>query len=157
LRRERWSWPAPSSVAGVAVPDVRGLTLPAAKNRLAAAGFRMQQLDATNGLSCASSISTGDVAFYGPKRAPQGSTVTVCPSSGAAQDVYVPPPPPPPTYYPPPTSEAPPPPPTSTSSAAQPTQPPQPTHSAPPPKPKPSSSKPKPHVKPKPSKSKPRH
>jgi hypothetical protein len=104
----------------------------------------MQQLDAANGLACASSVTIGNVAFYGPHRATKGSTITVCPSSGAPQDVYVPPPPPPPPVYYPPVTQAPVPP-ASSSSSAQPTHTPQ---VKPQPKPKP--------TKPKPTKSKPR-
>ncbi len=153
LHTQHWTWPNPDTVAGVTVPDVRGLSLPAASNRLASAGFRMDQLDAANGLACASTVTTGNVAFYGPHRAPKGTTVTVCPSSGAPQDVYVPPPPPPPpTYIPPPTTVAPAPQPnpaTSSSSSA-----PQPTHTrSPVVKPKPSPTEVKPS-KPKPTKTK---
>jgi membrane peptidoglycan carboxypeptidase len=156
LRGQHWNWPKPVSVPGNLVPDVSGMSLAAAKAHLAAAGFKMQQLDAANALSCASSITTGNVAFYGPKRAPRGATITVCPSSGAGQDVYVPPPPPPPPTYIPPPSSAPAPAPTT--SAPQPTQAPPSTHS-PRPQPKPTHTKPRPQPKPKPkpSKSKPRH
>jgi beta-lactam-binding protein with PASTA domain len=122
------------------VPDVRGLSLSAARKRLAEAGFRMAQLDPADGAQCASSVTAGDVAFYGPHRAPKGVTITVCPSSGAQQSVYVPPPPPPPpTYIPPPTTYQPP-----VTSSSAPSRTPQAR----------TSSKPRPTPKPKPSKTK---
>jgi membrane peptidoglycan carboxypeptidase len=156
LAGQHWTWPDPNTVPGTNVPDVSGLSLAAARKKLADAGFRMQQLDAAGGVECASSETLGDVAFYGPHRAVKGTTITVCPSSGAPQDVYVPPPPPPPpTYYPPPTPILlPPAPQTSSSSSPPPTRAARVTHaprSTPKPKPKPT--KPRPS-KPKPSKSK---
>ena len=113
LQNRQWSWPTPDTAPGNPVPSVTGLSLAAAKARLAGAGFQMAQLDAGNRLLCASSVPTGLVAYYGPQVAPTGATITVCPSLGVGQTVYVPPPPPPPVQQPtqptthPPTSPAP--------------------------------------------------
>src|SRR5664279_671341 len=96
LANKSWTWEDPNLVQGDTVPNVVGLDLATAKQRLKAANFTMVQLDAANQLLCASAEPLGTVAFYGPQRAPKGSTVTVCPSSGIRQDIYVPPPPPPP-------------------------------------------------------------
>ena len=95
LQGQQWVWPDPSQAAGVPVPSVTGLSVAEAQARLAGAGFKMAQLDATNRLLCASNQPTGSVAFYGPQIAPPGSVITVCPSLGVAQQVYIPPPPPP--------------------------------------------------------------
>jgi membrane peptidoglycan carboxypeptidase len=92
---DQWSWPDPSSANGTDVPDVTGMSLTDAAARLKDAGFLMRQLDQADQLMCASSATYGTVAFYGPQRAPSGATITVCPSSGVSQPVYVPPPPPP--------------------------------------------------------------
>ncbi|HEY7276627.1 MAG TPA: hypothetical protein VH594_11730, partial [Trebonia sp.] len=71
-------------------------------------GYKMQQLDATDLLTCASTVPLNNVAFYAPQVAPKGSTITVCPSSATPQKIYTPPPPPKPkphsTSKPKPTS-----------------------------------------------------
>jgi membrane peptidoglycan carboxypeptidase len=92
LAGQSWSWPAPSAVPGVPVPNLTGQDLATAKQMLTSAGFKMVQLDAANNLTCASSVPAGHVAFFGPQIAQPGSTVTVCPSSGAPQQTFVPPP-----------------------------------------------------------------
>lgn len=94
LGQRAWSWP--SSVPGSQVPDVSGLDLPTARQRLSDAGFQMQFLDPDvgQGLRCPSVNTFNTVAFYAPKIAIRGSAVTVCPSSGVSQPIYVPPPPP---------------------------------------------------------------
>jgi membrane peptidoglycan carboxypeptidase len=93
---DQWSWPDPSSADGTDVPDVTGMSLTDAAAKLKDAGFLMRQLDQADQLMCASSATYGTVAYYGPQRAPSGATITICPSSGVSQPVYVPPPPPPP-------------------------------------------------------------
>jgi hypothetical protein len=89
-----WSWP--SFVPGSVVPDVTGLTPSAARVKLAKDGFTMQVLP--GGGVCASSELPGTIAYYGPSVAQRGDTITVCPSSGASQPVWIAPPPPPPSH-----------------------------------------------------------
>lgn len=94
LASKHWTWPRPSMVDGESVPNVTGMSLDEARSTLKSKGYKMQQLDATDLLTCASRIPLNDVAFYGPQVAPKGSTITVCPSSASPQKIYVPPPPP---------------------------------------------------------------
>ncbi|MGN6605805.1 MAG: transglycosylase domain-containing protein [Jatrophihabitans sp.] len=100
LSQRQWTWQ--DTAAGGDVPDVTGLLPRDAKRRLAAAGYQMQYLDPDNGEStrCASKELTGTVAYFGPKTATRGSTITVCLSSGVQQTIWTPPPPPKPTYHP---------------------------------------------------------
>lgn len=91
LARVRWSWPSADAVSGVPVPDVIGKPLDEAKKMLAAAGFKMVQLDAEDQLLCPSPRTLGTVAYAGPKIANPGATITVCPSSGIQQTVAAPP------------------------------------------------------------------
>jgi membrane peptidoglycan carboxypeptidase len=90
LKNQEWTWPDPNNAQGKDVPDVTGHSLTDAQQMLTGAGFKMQQLDAADGVQCASKVQAGQVAFYGPQRAPSGSTITVCPSLGIGQVVYVP-------------------------------------------------------------------
>jgi membrane peptidoglycan carboxypeptidase len=91
LQTQHWTWPDPNSPDfGDQVPPVVGMDLATAKTTLAAAGFKMAQLDAANQLDCASKVPLGKVAFAGPSIAPKGSTITVCPSTGVGQIVFVP-------------------------------------------------------------------
>jgi membrane peptidoglycan carboxypeptidase len=102
LSSQSWSWPSPDQVNGDPVPDVRYLAPADARRELKRAGYKMAILGGSDGLNCASSVSPGEIAFYGPSIALKGSTITVCVSSGVRQQIYVyVPPPPPPT--PPPT------------------------------------------------------
>ena len=95
-----WSWPSADGVPGTQVPDVVGQSPSDARATLRREGFRMQVLDAADGLSCASDQTVpGVIAYYGPQTATRGSTITVCPASGTKQTVYVPPPPPKPTPH----------------------------------------------------------
>jgi membrane peptidoglycan carboxypeptidase len=92
LTGQQWSWTDPNSpTLGDPVPSVIGLDPAAAKAKLTAAGFRMAFFSGAT--QCASNVPVGMVAFAGPSLAPRGSTITVCPSIGLAQTVYVPPPP----------------------------------------------------------------
>jgi hypothetical protein len=61
----------------------------AAKTRLAAAGYKMAMFNGTT--QCASAQPFGKIAFAGPSLAPPGATITVCPSNGISQQIYVPP------------------------------------------------------------------
>ena len=105
----QWTWPDPNAMPGLtAVPTVTGMDLATAKATLGAQGFAMQELGGTQPVQCASSVPAGMVAFYGPQLAAPQSTITVCQSSGIAQQIYAPPPPPPPavTKSPSPTKSA---------------------------------------------------
>ena len=79
---------------GTEVPDLTGHSLSEAANMLSDAGFKMQQLDKADNVSCASDVTYGQVAYYAPQIATKGATITVCPSSGQPQLVshYTPPP-----------------------------------------------------------------
>src|SRR5581483_9518208 len=76
-----------------------GMTVDDARATLKEHHFKMRQLDAADLLDCASKVPSGNVAFYGPKIAPRGATITVCPSSGTGQSIWSPPPPPKPTPH----------------------------------------------------------
>ncbi|HZY75320.1 MAG TPA: penicillin-binding protein [Jatrophihabitantaceae bacterium] len=94
LQDKQWTWPTPDSVPGTEVPDLTGHSLSEAANMLSDAGFKMQQLDKADNVSCASDVTYGQVAYYAPQIATKGATITVCPSSGQPQLVshYTPPP-----------------------------------------------------------------
>ena len=88
-----WTWPKPGQVDGDRVPGIKGMQLGAAKKKLQQAGYSMQRLGASSSLLCPSSAPLYSVGYFGPTRAPQGTTITVCESSGVPQPVYTPPPP----------------------------------------------------------------
>jgi membrane peptidoglycan carboxypeptidase len=94
LDRQHWAWPSPDEVDGDQVPNVTGQTIASARKTLAANHFKMTVLDDVDQLRCPSSVLPEMVAYYAPKKAPPGSTITVCPSLGVP--AYQPPPPPPP-------------------------------------------------------------
>jgi len=102
LLPQHWTWPDPNSPEfGQAVPPVVGLDLAHAQQALAAAGYKMVQLDKADGLQCTSDaahpVPAGTVAFAGPQLAPKGATITVCPSNGISQFIQKPKPTPTPT------------------------------------------------------------
>jgi membrane peptidoglycan carboxypeptidase len=100
-----WSWPSVSSLGGGQVPRVIGSGEQAAKARLHKAGFKVGVFS----VPCGSGRPSGRVAYQEPRRAPKGSLVTICLSSGNPLHVYVPPPPPPlPVPAPPPPTTQPP-------------------------------------------------
>jgi membrane peptidoglycan carboxypeptidase len=102
LGTQRWSWPNPDGLSGlVQVQNVTGQPIATATATLKAQGFTVAELDPT--VSCASQVPTGSVAFYGPQAAAPGTTITICPSSGTAQSVYIRPTP---TLHPTPTHPA---------------------------------------------------
>lgn len=97
LSGDKWTWTDPDEVEGKTVPNVVGDGLSAAKAKLTEAGYKVQVAGADAGASgaqCASSVAPQDVGYYGPKRAPEGTTIIVCQSSGTKQDVPAPPAPP---------------------------------------------------------------
>ncbi len=93
LAHQHWTWDQAGEVSGSDVPDVTGMDLSTAKKRLKSAGFTASVLGAGSGLLCASDVDPYSIAFYGPHRAPKGSTITLCESSGAGQTYAIPRPP----------------------------------------------------------------
>ena len=96
LVTRHWTWPSWLAVPGDTVPDITGMTPDEARAQLKRSHFTMRMLDSADGLECPSTVLEGHIAFYAPDKAPRGSTITVCPSSGTEQAIYTPPPPPPP-------------------------------------------------------------
>jgi membrane peptidoglycan carboxypeptidase len=94
LGTEHWTWQNPDQVDGNDVPNVVGQTADSARKNLAGSGFKMQVLDEADQLTCPSNVLLDSVGYYGPKKAPPGTTITVCLSSQVP--AYEPPPPPPP-------------------------------------------------------------
>jgi membrane peptidoglycan carboxypeptidase len=93
LKGDDWTWASPGSADGDDVPDIVGDDMDEAKAKLSDAGFKMALVDPdpANKVYCPSSQPYGKVAYYGPQKAQQGDTVTVCPSLGQPQQIYVPP------------------------------------------------------------------
>ncbi len=100
LTKDSWSWQQPGEVDGVNVPALTGRTLGEARKLLTERGFKMQIDGAPDQLLCASNAPYQSVAYYAPRKAPLGSTITVCQSSGVAAYTPPPPPPPPPVFTP---------------------------------------------------------
>jgi membrane peptidoglycan carboxypeptidase len=135
LSAQEWTWPSVDSTPGNQVPSVVGMSQSEAISFLASQGFVGKPL----AVPCGSREQPGDVAFYSPKIAEPGATISLCISTGVPANVYVPPPPPYTPYrpYQPPQTSTPPSPAPQTSSAAPaPTPTPAPTQPAQP-KPKP--------------------
>jgi membrane peptidoglycan carboxypeptidase len=104
LLNQHWTWPDPNSVPGSQVPPLIGLTQAEAQAALTDAGYKMSLLGGSvSPIACPSNVTAGSIAFSAPTIAVKGATITVCLSSGAAQQTYVPPPPRP-TFNPTPTS-----------------------------------------------------
>ena len=88
LGSQTWSWDSASDVPGQEVPSLTGKTLSEA--RAAVAGeFKIVPISDNDALRCPSTAPTDSIAFYGPHKAPAGSTITVCQSLGVLQDIYV--------------------------------------------------------------------
>jgi membrane peptidoglycan carboxypeptidase len=96
LAHRSWTWPSPLDVSGAPVPDLVGSDVSTARSLLKPLNMRLRILGNAENMSCASSVATGQIAFYGPTVGHRGGTVTVCLSSGIPQTVFTPPPPPPP-------------------------------------------------------------
>ena len=95
LGKQSWSWKSASDVPGQDVPDLTGMSLSEAKTAVAGQ-FTITPVSPNDALRCpiAPGIAPYDsIAYYGPHKAPEGSTITVCQSLGAKQPVYTPPPP----------------------------------------------------------------
>jgi membrane peptidoglycan carboxypeptidase len=97
-----WTWPSPDTVNGDPVPSVIGLSAQDARKQLKRDGYRMVLLGGPAGIECDNTqhLPVGEIAYYGPTIAPRGATITVCPSSGVRQDLWVYVPPPPPVHHP---------------------------------------------------------
>lgn len=96
LDRDKWTWTQPDEVEGKDVPNVIGDSVSAAKSELTDAGFKVHVAGTENGgnpVLCPSSVALNDVAYYGPKRAPEGTTITICQSLADPQPIFSPPPP----------------------------------------------------------------
>jgi membrane peptidoglycan carboxypeptidase len=93
LASQRWAWPDAASAPGQPVPSVVGLSVAAAKQKLAESGYKMSQLghDPNDPVLCASNQPMNMIAYAGPQIAPRGATITVCPSSAQRPSVYIPP------------------------------------------------------------------
>ena len=90
-----WTWPDPNLVGAQQVPNLLGMTLSEARTALAPYNMKLTELGGHSVLSlCPSNQPYDTVGYYGPQRASNGSTITVCLSSGAPQYVFIPPPPP---------------------------------------------------------------
>lgn len=128
LLGQRWAWPGVNDVPGsIPVTQVTNLPLDQATAALTAQGFKVANLDQTYpGVRCGSAAPYDTVAYYSPKVAVPGTTITVCMSNG--QQPYAPPPPPPP--------------PTPRPGRSRPVQQPQPPAPAPNPQPRPRRTRP---------------
>jgi len=106
LASRHWAWTPPSQAPGEVVPSVIGMDLATAKQTLISNGYRVSLVSPSNPqLLCPSkAVPFNQIAFYGPQIAPKGTAITLCPSSGVSQTIFVPPPPPPPPKTKPPVT-----------------------------------------------------
>ncbi|SHG10790.1 Membrane carboxypeptidase (penicillin-binding protein) [Jatrophihabitans endophyticus] len=89
LGKKDWSWSDADSVSGEDVPDVTGKSVSAARDELSDAGYKLKVFGSDQQARCPSSVQTDDIAYFGPQRAPAGSTILVCQSNGAGTGAYV--------------------------------------------------------------------
>ncbi|MDQ1739622.1 MAG: hypothetical protein QOE53_1274 [Pseudonocardiales bacterium] len=131
LKAKDWEWPTVESTPGNPVPSVTGMSQGDAIKYLASQGFVGKPLP----VPCGSREQPGNVAFYSPKIAEPGATISLCISTGVPAEVYVPPTY---TYRPPSPSNSSSSSPGATSSAPTPSSPPSKTPGKPtkPPKPR---------------------
>ena len=87
LSSQSWTWDSPSDVPGQDVPDLTGKSLSEARDEVSG-NFKIALISDDDSLRCASSEPSDSIAFYGPHKAPEGSTITVCQSLGTLQPVY---------------------------------------------------------------------
>jgi membrane peptidoglycan carboxypeptidase len=87
IQSQTWAWPSPLTVEGSPVPIQPGMTIEAATAAAKDAGYKLQQLGGSGNdrVTCPSSQAFGTVAYFAPQIAPQGSTITVCASTGYPQ------------------------------------------------------------------------
>ena len=128
LLKQPWQWPGVNDVPdSIPVTQVTNMPLDQATAALTAQGFKVANFGQTYpGVRCGSAAPYDTVAYYSPKVAVPGTTITVCMSNG--QQPYAPPPPPPP--------------PSPRPRASQPAQQPQPPAPAPQPQPRPRRTRP---------------
>ena len=115
LLAQEWTWPSVESTPGNPVPSVIGMDQGEAISYLASQGFVGKAL----AVPCGSRERPGNVAYYSPRIAEPGATISLCISTGVPPEVYEPPPFRP--WIPPSSSFSPPPPPPATSAAPAPT------------------------------------
>jgi membrane peptidoglycan carboxypeptidase len=84
LQSQHWQWPTADSVSGSEVQSVVGMDPTTAQAQLTQAGFKPNVL----ATACGSAVPVGNVAFYSPKIAPPGATISLCLSSGVAPFVF---------------------------------------------------------------------
>jgi membrane peptidoglycan carboxypeptidase len=90
-----WTWPDPNLVGVQEVPNLLGMSLADARTALSQYGMKLTELGGHSVLGlCPSHEPYDTIGYYGPQRADNGSTITVCVSSGAPQYVFIPKPPP---------------------------------------------------------------
>jgi membrane peptidoglycan carboxypeptidase len=96
LLGSRWEWPGVNDVPdSIPVTQVTNQPLDQATAALTAQGFKVVNFGQLYpGVRCGSAAPYDTVAYYSPKVAVPGTTITVCLSNG--QQPYAPPPPPPP-------------------------------------------------------------
>lgn len=87
LQGQQWQWPTVDSTPGSAVDSVTGLTVEEATTRLTSAGYKVK---VASPYTCGSKETPGNVAFYGPRVAEPGATITLCLSSGIAPTLQLP-------------------------------------------------------------------
>ena len=87
LKAKDWEWPSVESTPGNPVPSVTGMSQDEAIRYLASQGFVGKPLS----VSCGSRERPGNVAFYSPRIAEPGATISLCISTGVPAEVYVPP------------------------------------------------------------------
>jgi membrane peptidoglycan carboxypeptidase len=94
LQGQSWSWPTVDSLPGDTVQSVTGMDVATAQAQLQSQGYKVSIMKT----ACGSAVQEGNVAFFSPAKAVQGSTITLCLSNGQAPYIYIPPvkaPPPP--------------------------------------------------------------
>ncbi|WP_375497721.1 transglycosylase domain-containing protein [uncultured Jatrophihabitans sp.] len=92
LGAQSWTWETPDDVSGQDVPDLTGMSLSEARTAVEGK-FTIAPLSTSDSLRCPASASVApydSIAFYGPHKAPEGSTILVCQSLGTLQSIYVP-------------------------------------------------------------------
>lgn len=86
LQPQQWTWPTADSTPGQPVPVVTNLSVDTATQKLTDAGFKARTLTTP----CGSQVIPGDVAFYSPRIAEPGTTISLCISTGVGPQVFNP-------------------------------------------------------------------
>ncbi len=85
LSQQQWDWPSVDSTPGNQVPSTVGMGQDEAISYLASQGFVGKPLPT----SCGSKERPGNVAFYSPKIAEPGASISLCISTGVPPEVFV--------------------------------------------------------------------